>query len=159
MLIEILFSSVRIQLERKCAISLISMYMLLVKQSSQKRTRQFALWTIVFISSFRVVSLLCLFLREKFTTYLCFILTSLLIQTDTHYYTFSCIVIQMSSNNSRFQPNLNTLPPRSQTRSTSLRVRSSRSSTTDRVLHKTLPSQSPSSSGVIRPRRESLSRE
>ena len=65
----------------------------------------------------------------------------------------------MSSNNSHFQPNLNTLPPRSQTRSTSLQVRSSRLSATDRVLHKTLPCRSPSSSGVIRPRRESLSRE
>ena len=65
----------------------------------------------------------------------------------------------MSVNNSQFQSNLNTLPPRSETRSTSLRVRPSRSSTKDRVLHKTLPSRSTSSSGVIRPRHESLSRE
>ena len=49
------------------------------------------------------------------------------------------------------------LPPRSQTRSSSLRVRSSRSSTTDRILHQTLAnrSPSPSSSSVTRRRRES----
>jgi hypothetical protein len=51
------------------------------------------------------------------------------------------------------------LPPRSQTRSSSLRGRMSRSSTTNRILHRTLPSQSPSPSTIGHRRRKSSTRE
>jgi hypothetical protein len=63
----------------------------------------------------------------------------------------------MSDRNSNVEVRSDALPPRSQIRSSSLRVRTPRSSTTDRVLHRTLPSRSPSSS-ANRGRRKSSSR-
>ncbi|CAF1415689.1 unnamed protein product [Adineta steineri] len=65
----------------------------------------------------------------------------------------------MSASNNYFQTNSNTLPPKSQTRSSSVRVRPSRSSTTDRMLHRTLTSRSPSSSSIVRRGREPLSQQ
>ncbi|CAF3653801.1 unnamed protein product [Rotaria sp. Silwood1] len=62
----------------------------------------------------------------------------------------------MSDSNSDVQSKSNALPPQSQTRSSSLRARTPRSSTTDRILHRTLPSRSPSLSANRR-RRESSS--
>ncbi|CAF3213563.1 unnamed protein product, partial [Rotaria sp. Silwood2] len=50
------------------------------------------------------------------------------------------------------------LPLRSQTRSSSLRGQVSRSSTTNRILHRTLPSRSPSPSTIGHRRRESSTR-
>jgi hypothetical protein len=83
-------------------------------KKKEGRERLVVLWTIVFFSLFY------LFLRKKFTTNYYFILTSFLIQTDTHCYSFSCIVIEMSRSNSHFQPYSNTLPLPSETRSSNL---------------------------------------
>ncbi|CAF2789011.1 unnamed protein product [Rotaria sp. Silwood2] len=61
----------------------------------------------------------------------------------------------MSGAANNFHSSLDALPPHPPTRSSSLRTRSSRSSTTNRILHHTLSSQFPSSSRVVRRTRES----
>lgn len=63
----------------------------------------------------------------------------------------------MSDSNSDVRLKSNALPPRSQTRSSSLRGRTPRSSTADNLLHRTVPSRSPSLSANNR-RRQSSSR-
>ncbi|CAF3367461.1 unnamed protein product [Rotaria socialis] len=64
----------------------------------------------------------------------------------------------MNQQNSDFHSKSNNLPPRSQTLSKALRIRSSRPSTQSRILHGTLSSRSPASSNVVRQRPKSSSR-
>ncbi|CAM2723479.1 unnamed protein product [Rotaria socialis] len=65
----------------------------------------------------------------------------------------------MNQQNSDFHSKSNNLPPRSQTLSKALRIRSSRPSTQSRILHGTLSSRSPASSNVVRQRPKSSSQQ